>query len=206
MKTPYDNVDKRIAKLKEDNRKLLNNLRLRLSTFDEANIISAKKQINVIFEKMKQNALSVYLKSVKEIYPDIDKKMLLDWLDTVYIVTQYNFFNEWERKEARYFEMITAFRQSGESLNSADMLQAQKRAVNSLNNQIEEFGIMTVDNAIIQNAEDESEEEFPKMKWHTEEDNKVCHICRERDGKIYRTDKIPVKHLNCRRWLELEKE
>lgn len=86
MKTPYDNVDKRIAKLKEDNRKLLNNLRLRLSTFDEANIISAKKQINVIFEKMKQNALSVYLKSVKEIYPDIDKKMLLDWLDTVYIV------------------------------------------------------------------------------------------------------------------------
>lgn len=37
------------------------------------------------------------------------------------------------------------------------------------------------------------------VRWHTQQDEKVCAECRKRDGKIYRIDRIPDKpHWRCR--------
>ena len=48
-----------------------------------------------------------------------------------------------------------------------------------------------------------------RVRWVTENDEKVCHICKERDGKVYDIEKIPVKpHYYCRCWIKpvLEKD
>lgn len=205
MKSPYENIDKRVKKLKNQNKSIIKRLSLKLSTFDESNIIRQKRLIHNAFETMKQNAIDEYLVSIKEIYPNADREMLLDWLDIVYIVTQYNFFNEIERREARYFEMTLALRQQGKKLNSLEMMQANRRTINSFNRQIEEFSIYVTDKALLEHALQESTDDNPMFKWHTEEDEKVCGFCRIRNGKKYRLDKIPIKHPSCRCWLELEK-
>ncbi len=42
-----------------------------------------------------------------------------------------------------------------------------------------------------------------RVKWQTQEDEKVCEECNERDGKIYPIDNIPTKpHYRCRCWVE----
>lgn len=41
-----------------------------------------------------------------------------------------------------------------------------------------------------------------KVKWVTEKDNRVCLVCKERDGKVYKIDEVPQKpHYFCRCYL-----
>ena len=41
-----------------------------------------------------------------------------------------------------------------------------------------------------------------QVQWHTAGDEKVCQVCRERNGEIYPIDNIPDKpHRKCRCWL-----
>ncbi|NBI10245.1 hypothetical protein D1641_09515 [Colidextribacter sp. OB.20] len=46
-----------------------------------------------------------------------------------------------------------------------------------------------------------------KVRWRTEDDDKVCPVCGPRDKKVYPINKVPDKpHINCRCWLEAVKE
>ena len=42
-----------------------------------------------------------------------------------------------------------------------------------------------------------------RVRWRTEEDEKVCKYCRPLDGKVFDIDKVPPKqHWGCRCWFE----
>lgn len=199
MKSPYEKIDRKINELKKENFKRFNNLRLTLSAFDEANILKSKTYIHKIFEDIKNKTLKIYLLCIKDILPNADKKMLLNWLEDVYATVQYNFFNEWERKEARYYEAVLSVEKSGKTLNSQEMLEIQKRTINLLNDQIEEFGIHVIDNATVEKIKEEySEEDEPKFKWVAMIDKKTCLTCLERNGKVFTERTLPIKHRKCR--------
>jgi SPP1 gp7 family putative phage head morphogenesis protein len=53
-----------------------------------------------------------------------------------------------------------------------------------------------VDNATLDGYKDSGVDE---VEWHTNIDGRECKVCRERNGKIYKIDKVPPKpHRNCR--------
>lgn len=43
--------------------------------------------------------------------------------------------------------------------------------------------------------------DISRVMWNTQEDGKVCKVCKEREGKTYQLSRVPVKHLRCRCWL-----
>lgn len=200
MKTPYDSAEKAMKKVYSDNQKRFNNMRLRLAKFDELNVMQISKSVKSLFKDIRNQTMSVYMKLAKEKYPKATKKLLLSWLETVYIVVEYQFENEFLRKQARYIEALTALSQNGKSLNGAEMLQLQRRMLNSLNLQLDEFSVYIVDKAMQQEM---IEAEVKKVKWNAEMDKRTCEECRSMDGRTYDVHKIPSKpHIHCRCWVE----
>ena len=41
-----------------------------------------------------------------------------------------------------------------------------------------------------------------KVRWHIQNDNKVCDDCFVLDGEVFPINEVPTKHLRCRCWLE----
>nr|DAO16236.1 MAG TPA: hypothetical protein [Caudoviricetes sp.] len=200
MKTPYDSAEKAMKKVYSDNQKRFNNMRLRLAKFDELNVMQISKSVKSLFNDIRNQTMSVYMKLAKEKYPKATKKLLLSWLEMVYIVVEYQFENEFLRKQARYIEALTALSQNGKSLNGAEMLQLQRRMLNSLNLQLDEFSVYVVDKAMQQEM---IETEVKKVKWNAEMDKRTCEECRSMDGQTYDVHKIPPKpHIHCRCWVE----
>ena len=200
MKTPYDSAEKAMKKVYSDNQKRFNNMRLRLAKFDELNVMQISKSVKSLFNDIRNQTMSVYMKLAKEKYPKATKKLLLSWLEMVYIVVEYQFENEFLRKQARYIEALTALSQNGKSLNGAEMLQLQRRMLNSLNLQLDEFSVYVVDKAMQQEM---IETEVKRVKWNAEMDKRTCEECRSMDGQTYDVHKIPPKpHIHCRCWVE----
>lgn len=200
MKTPYDSAEKAMKKVYSDNQKRFNNMRLRLAKFDELNVMQISKSVKSLFSDIRNQTMSVYMKLAKEKYPKATKKLLLSWFEMVYIVVEYQFENEFLRKQARYIEALTALSQNGKSLNGAEMLQLQRRMLNSLNLQLDEFSVYVVDKAMQQEM---IEAEVKKVKWNAEMDKRTCEECRSMDGQTYDVHKIPPKpHIRCRCWVE----
>ena len=40
------------------------------------------------------------------------------------------------------------------------------------------------------------------VKWHIQNDDRVCDDCHDLDGEVFKIDEVPTKHLRCRCWLE----
>lgn len=120
-----------------------------------------------------------------------DARFYAGWyLDEDNYVTKYVFNNEYERKLARTIESVLM------SANKSDMKKELDKALRYWNTQAKQTG----DNISI----DAYKEGFKamgvqKVKWVTQEDEKVCEGCKENDGKIFDIDKIRIPlHYNCR--------
>lgn len=106
-------------------------------------------------------------------------------------VTGYVFYHEKDRKAARTFEKI---------MSTTMIAQAVRKALKYWADMIKQYADNITDNAALTVYEDYG---VKKVRWVTENDDRVCEICRGRSGKIYDIKKVPVKpHWGCRCMLE----
>ena len=147
--TPYDKVDKEISNFNKTILILLNNLRLKISTGNKS-LSSIQKEVNKTYQNILSNALKIYLSSAKEYLPDLTQKSLKSWLNEYNPVTEYLFFNEFERKRDRYAEGIYTILQNGKSIHGSDMLTLNKKYSKYIKQQLEEYSIFIVDKALME--------------------------------------------------------
>ena len=108
-------------------------------------------------------------------------------LNDVDPVTRYRFTEEAERKAYRLAESMEVAQSRNLEID---------RAMRYWSKQVAQYAILATDAALLEAFEDAGAE---KAEWVTQKDEKVCHECRKRDGKVYPIDKFPAKpHIGCR--------
>lgn len=121
------------------------------------------------------------------------KKPTKAWLAAFLIaynaVTKYVYLNEVDRKRDRLAESINS---------SGDKSAEMDRGMTYWARMTGWYVDLVVDETTLKAYKDSG---VKKVRWNTQGDSKVCHICRERNGQIYPIDKIPPKpHPGCRCW------
>lgn len=115
------------------------------------------------------------------------KKWLIAFLAAYNPVTKYVYTNEVERKRDYTTEAVIASRsKAGEFRRGLSYwVQFTAQAAEDV-----------TDAATLKSYADSGIE---YVRWITQEDGKVCDVCKERNGKVYHVDKIPPKpHRRCR--------
>lgn len=196
--TPYDGIDELNVLLFKKINTYFNRTRLKLQTkkYKGMTYDDILEETDLLFYLLLDMVFDNYYKSAKEVYKGIKKDDVHKFLEEYYIVTKYSFFSEWQRKATRHAEALYTMVSNNKSLNSADALMAQKTSVNLLKKQIDEYGVYVIDRAILEKA---NAEKATKLQWITEDDEKVCAICKKRKNRIYDIKKYPAKpHYGCR--------
>lgn len=125
-----------------------------------------------------------------------DAEKYVTWyLSSVNYVTQYIFVNEFDRKLARTIEEIIS------SPKKSDINKIIEKALKYWNRQAKQAG----DNITIESAlEGAKSAGITKVIWVTQDDERVCPKCNEKDGKIFDIDKIMLPlHYNCRCYFKI---
>lgn len=197
----YDYCDKAIKDMNRRNLRAFNGLKQ--LKFDELNVLNSVNEVydnavRLAKKRYQQIAFEAYLaaliralvaKAEAEEMADetITEDWVLDMLEDLDPVTQYRYFPEVERKKQRTVEAIIA---------ALDKPGSIDRALKLWTLQNTHYAERSVDEATIDGYEAAGVE---KVKWVTADDDRVCKICRERDGKIYPIGNIPPKpHYRCR--------
>lgn len=197
----YDYADKAIRDMNRRNLRAFN--KLKQLKFDELNIMQtvtetydasvrlAKKRYYQIAHEAYIAALvlaAVEKAKAEDMAGDsITEDWVLDMLEEYDPVTLYQFFPEAGRKKQRTIEALIASHDKGEAVDKALKLWTL---------QVDHYADKSVDKATIDGYKDAG---VDKVKWVTAKDDKVCKICRGRNGKIYPINKIPDKpHYRCR--------
>lgn len=207
----YRHLDEQLPKLKEKLKVEMN--RLGVMGFDQLNVVNTKKVTSEMFDRLLANNEAAYLKVAKKTYKDAVKtaqavgfageesKIDGDWLTAILIgynlVTGYLYNREAERKRLRLNEQILTAREFDNRVMFNDSL---RRTANLWWTQTSQYGIDVVDQATLTAYKDMG---VAKVRWIATIDDKTCHDCEGRDGKIYDIDKVPAKtHYACRCRLE----
>ena len=109
--------------------------------------------------------------------------------------TGYLYEPEADRKRARLAEALIAAVLFG--LRAEYHKELQKFA-NLWHTQTKQYTITVVDTARIETFKKNG---IRRVRWETQNDERVCGECHDRDGKIYNIDNLPEKHYGCRCWL-----
>lgn len=185
----YEKTDSRLSSLKKRIKRLFYRTKATM-IFDELNVIDKSKELYRELDKMNEDE---FLKIANEYYKEInpEKELNRDWLLAILLgydaVTKYVYKHEVDRKRSRFAESIIA-----STTKSKEFITA----MNLWWRQTEQYGITVTDEAVIQGYRDIG---VKKLIWNTEKDDRVCPICRERNGKEYSIDNLPTKpHYGCR--------
>lgn len=196
----YEATDKGILALNKYFIKIFDKYN-RITAFDELNdassgqISDAIESIKNDYKKMVRTAEDQFLELALIYYDefsetektDINRKWVKNFLSEYNPVTKYQFYNEAERKAERFAESLIATNGNRQEIKTALRYWAV---------QVSQYALDITDRAVLQAYKDNGTKQ---VKWFTQIDEKVCDICKKRNGKIYDIDKIPDKpHLNCR--------
>jgi len=181
--------------------------RLKQLKFDELNVLKA---IADVYEKAVRRAKRRYLSVARWSYiealialgvleedakkranEEITEDYIVEMLDEYDPVTLYLFTPEIDRKKQRCVEALMSTPKKNESLD---------RSLKLLTLQLAHYA----DKAVIQSTLSAYREMgIKKVRWVTQGDEKVCEICEDLDGNVYRIDKVPPpQHYRCRCELE----
>lgn len=204
---PYELADRAIAAL---NRKAVKRLEqcketLQIKGFDELNVLQSVKTMyrnldgdnRKAFHRLFIDRYAEVYQSVKHEKPpeedeleEIAELFLARMLGKPDPVTRYAYDAEVPRKQDRCAESVIA-------ANGATAKQEE------LNKSIRFWSQMTGQYA--DNISDGANERALKdagikyVKWHTQEDERVCSTCGRRDGKLYPIGRVPdAPHWRCR--------
>lgn len=203
---PYNLSDQAIALLNKKAVRRFETARRKcaLLSFDELNVIKACKDLYASLDADNRKAFMglarmVYEETDPHGESDEDELMglwfLSEILDKPNPVTGYIYTNEVLRKRDRATESINASRQKKQEFH---------KALRYWSGQTRTYCDIVTDAAVLKAFKDAG---VKKVRWRTEEDDKVCPVCGPRDKKVYPIDNIPDKpHINCRCWLEAVRE
>lgn len=210
MPKPYRLADKALSALNKRTILLFNRAKhsLQISGFDELSVYS---QLEVLYKSLnrenEEKFRDLYATRYREMYlylkkswPDDDE---VDDLAEIYLallltepneITRYAYDAEVLRKRDRAIEAIN----SAPSKPEKDY--ELEKAMRFWSQQTGFYIDIIADEAALQAMKDCG---VKKVRWHTQEDNKVCDDCEPRNNRVYDIDKVPPKeHPRCRCWLE----
>lgn len=157
---------------------------------DALNVISVSHEL---YSNISSETERVFRKIAKHKYREIcgEDFFIGMWLSGLLNspdpLTGYIWRNEIERKRAYFAEDVL----SGEPVDSA-----AKKAMRYWYQSQKQYADIVTDAAALQ-AYTDTNTQF--VRWVTQEDEKVCHVCNSRDGMIYPLKYVPKKpHYNCR--------
>ena len=177
--------------------------RLKQLDFDELNILNA---VTDIYRDVVRMAKKKYLgiaklafidamiaagKSEKEAEKLSDESITVDYilemLDEYDPVTLYQFLPEIERKKQRLIEALIAAHNKNDEIN---------KALRYLTLQLSQYADQAEIEATLTAFREAG---VKRVRWITQEDEKVCKTCAPRDGKVYPINKVPPRpHYRCR--------
>ena len=177
--------------------------RLKQLDFDELNILNA---VTDIYRDVVRMAKKKYLgiaklafidamiaagKSEKEAEKLADESITVDYilemLDEYDPVTLYQFLPEIERKKQRLIEALIAAHNKNDEIN---------KALRYLTLQLSQYADQAEIEATLTAFREAG---VKRVRWITQEDEKVCKTCAPRDGKVYPINKVPPRpHYRCR--------
>ena len=184
---------------------------LRTMKFDELNVL---RSVSKVYDELVERAKKWFLLIARDAYAealieagirsreaerraeeDITNDWVLDMLEDYDGVTMYRFVSEVERKKQRTAEAILATE-----------VERNREIDKSLRLWIQQIA-QYADNAVTYATIDGYiEAGVKKVRWHTQEDDRVCVECNKLDEKVFEMDAIPDRpHFRCRCWLSIEK-
>lgn len=206
----YEYTDKVIRRLNRKYLRLFN--RIKTLPFDELNIVG---EITDLYKKISLIAETAYFDIARHAYVaamsmakdagfevetptldsvPIDKDWVFDYLTETDPVTLYIFNNEIERKKQRLIEALAATPSKSKEIDKALRFWVLQST---------HYAIAITDNATLTAYKDVG---VTKVRWVTQEDEKVCQVCQDRNGKVYDIDNAPYKaHLNDRCYYVIER-
>lgn len=211
----YELTDILIALLLSKLRKEVN--RLDVMGFDQLNAPTVTKLTKEMIERLLKNNKQAFIKIAKDASEEaqediqaigimakpipVDGKYVDEVLDSYNPVTNYLYYPEADRKRSRLAEAIlTAI-----AVNSRNDYHKELKKFASLwHTQTLQYGETMVDKIRLDTFKKNG---IKYVMWQSEHDNKVCSVCKERNGKTYPIGNIPTKpHYRCRCWLVPMKE
>lgn len=211
-KNPYRHADKALKKLY----KLIEALFQRMASravWDELNVLQETK---AIYDDVEAQAEREYLQIARKAYDDAGKEIVavqperksrLSAPTVLFIAalllayndkTQYVYRHELERKRARLNESLIAINDNPIIFNSNATREALRRGIHLFQRQVRNMSDTVTDEARRQAFDDTG---VTKVRWITQQDEKVCPVCRDRNGVVYPLYDVPAKHPNCRCYL-----
>lgn len=190
LKKQYIRLFRKIMTAKMDELNVLNTI---VSVYKEADKIAKKTYLDV--------AIYGYLFAIKEAakagykvdIPDasktpIDSDWVLDMLEERDIATLYMYNPEWTRKRQRLAEALAA---------SPDKTIQVDKAMTYAIRQVAHYADKATASAALKAFKDAG---VKKVRWVTEQDDRVCKTCRPLDGQIFDIGKAPdiPQHMHCR--------
>lgn len=163
-----------------------------LVSFDELNVLeevnTLYREVTIIVRKAFVSlADKVYNSTKKTDFGSIDEQ----WVDTLLNgydpVSKYVFNHEMDRRCARLIEAIIASDSKAQEIDSA---------LRGMSFMCRLYADRITDEATMKAYNDDGED---YVRWVSEKDERVCSVCRKRDGKIYEIGNVPKDpHPNCR--------
>lgn len=194
----YEYTDKAIAQLNRKYIKLfrklsvmpfdeLNIIQTVTATYDTAATLAVNKYVQIAIRAYTAALALVFGAAAKAVTTDIDADWVLDYLEETDPVTLYKFFPEVDRKKQRLIEALAATTKRKAEID---------KALRYWTLQSSQYAIEITDAATLKAYKDAGAK---KVRWVTEDDDRVCKTCGPRHNKVYDIDKVPSKpHFNCR--------
>lgn len=203
----YEYIKDNSSAHKEKLQNQFNKTRLKLNSFHELSNMEIRKRITSLFNKIGASNRQYIedcledafikrkkLKNCKDVKDymkiigfDIDK-----YFDTYSRTLLFVYLNELQRREARYAEGTIAIG----DMNSADMLNHQKRNVSSMSKMADEVAVDAERESTLLSFKHDG---FTKVVWVSEMDDRVCGECELLNGQVFDIDNVPERpHQGCR--------
>ena len=174
--------------------------------FDEMNVMETRKRVNAMYERLDRVIRREYRSVARKAYMDASaeagtdggafdaEKFVAGMLRAYDPVSDFVYDREWIRKRDRLFESIIATEHGNQ-----EMRRNLKRGLDVLANQVRQYA----DNITAKRAGADV------LVWITEDDEKVCKVCRPRHEQFYPIEMLPEwpAHWHCRcrlDWVDME--
>lgn len=199
----YRHADRAMKKLNDLMSREFQTLSVRLR-FDELNVADVKEKVGGVYTRIVREVRREYRMIAKEAKKDAEKEIdtlprdiaiaafVAGMMSGYERTTGYVWNHEWTRKRDRLVESLMA------SGNRLEMREALRRALNLMSWQVSQGADDLTDDtrtAVFNLAGVE------QVMWNTQEDEKVCEECQERNHQIFPLDHLPPKHRRCRCYL-----
>lgn len=177
--------------------------------FDEMNVMVTRKRVNAMYERMDRVIRREYRSVARKAYMDASaeagvdggtfdaEKFVAGMLRAYDPVSDFIYDREWIRKRDRLFESIIATERGNQ-----EMRRNLKRGLDVLANQVRQYADNITAQARVTAFKRAGAD---VLVWITEDDEKVCKVCRPRHEQFYPIEMLPEwpAHWHCRCRLDL---